>query len=129
MIINLGKGKIKIKRKPVPEPLHSTHLQYVFEFNTNHLEPRFYIGTEVFIGNRINVDLTQALIPVLPGAAVKIKVELVDADSIPIRTYVGEVPCHKYCLFGKRPVLPNFQKYIVELEAEVERLQDEGEVI
>ena len=61
MIIQLGKGKVNVKQRFTPEPLHKVHLQYVFELNTNHLTPKFYIGRNAFKGNRINADLEVAL--------------------------------------------------------------------
>jgi hypothetical protein len=129
MIIQLGKGSIKIKKSLIPEPLNRVYLQYVFELNTNHLTPKLYVGSQVYIGNRITADLeipTQGAIGTVP---IRLKVELVDAGGIPIRTYVGEIPCHKYCLFGDRPMNPHFERYIKELELEIERLSNEGEVI
>ena len=129
MIIQLGKGKIIIKKSLAPEPLHKVYLQYVFELDTNHLTPKMYIGKEVYIGNRVTVDMeipTQGALSTVP---LKIKVELVDTKGIPVRTYIGKIPCHKYCLFGDRPVHPHFERYIKELELENERLRTEGEVI
>lgn len=129
MIIKLGNGKLEIKRKPVPEPLHKVHVQYSFEFNTNHLKPVMYIGKDIHEGDRINIDLTKVLERVEPQGSIPIKIVLLNGEFVPVHKYYGEIPVHKYCLFGKRPARPDFEKYIIELEAQIEKLENEGEVI
>ena len=129
MIINLGKQKLTVKRSVVPEPLHRMFVQYVFEHNSNHLTPKLYIGKAVYIGNRVTIDMDTATKTIKSGHKVPIRVELVDDSGTILYTYRGNIPCHKYCLFGTRLVRPNFENYIKDLEAHIEKLENEGEVI
>lgn len=126
MIIELRKKKINIKPMSVPEPLTKCLIKYAFEYGTNHLTPRLSINNHKFIGNKIFVDLTEAL--AISNEAI-IKVELIDGQGVAIRTYTLDTRGYKYVLLGDRPVRPDFEDYIKELEAKIEELESEGEVI
>jgi hypothetical protein len=129
MIVILESKQVFIKSNRVPEPLDKVRLQYKFEFNTNHLQPKFYIGKEIFIGDRITVDMTEPTKEVGYGEEVQVKVELTDPEGKIIKTYRGSLPCRKFCMFSKVPKRFSFERYIVELEAEIERLKEKGEVV
>jgi len=129
MIIKLKNKEITIKKNAVPEPLHKVRLQYEYELNTNHLTPILFIRDQQFVGDHIKIDMDPTLSCVISGTDLPITVELVDTKGIVIKAYTGLLTSSRYCLFGERPLRPDFEDYIATLEKRIEELENEGEVI
>jgi FMN phosphatase YigB (HAD superfamily) len=125
MILLLSKGTIKIQPMRIPERRQSTEIKYVFESGTNHLIPKLYIHKDIFQGDKIMIDMSKY--PVQDQ--LNIKVELVNHYQTPVKIYEGTVQQHDYILLGKKPVRPDVEKYIKELEARIVELEEQGEVI
>lgn len=125
MILQLGKGKINIVPMKVPEPLGKVYIQYTYEHGTNHLTPRLTLNGKIYEGDRMYVDVDIGE----REAMINIKVELLDPKGFVIKTYKKETRFIAYGIFGKKPVRPDVDKYIRDLEAKIEKLENEGEVI
>lgn len=131
MIIQLRKGKVNIKPMVVPEPVNHVFIQYDYEPNTNHLKPILYVDTfKIFEGDRIYVDLGML------KEKVSIRVELLNGNNVLVAMYQGEHEQCAYCVIGKKPIRPDLQKYvddlnenILVLQDEIQKIIDEGEVI
>lgn len=128
MILQLSRRKVSVKPSRVPEPMHKLYVQYVFEFNTNHLTPRLTMNHNVFEGNHIYINVEQGH-PITADQFLPVKVELLNGQAQVVATYFGGLPYHRYCLFGPKPVHPDVEMYIRQLEARIEELEAQGEVI
>jgi hypothetical protein len=120
MIIKLNKGKIDIKPMAVPELLNNLYIQYIFEPDTEHLTPRIQINKNVFIGDRIYIDISSRPL----SDKILIKVELLDSKQNVIRTYRGFLACNKYCIIGAKPIRPDIEDYLHKLEQQIEQLNN-----
>lgn len=125
MILQLSNQKIKIQPMRIPEPKNYFQIHYVFEAGTNHLLPKLTVGNQVYEGANNFVDIRGVGL----NDQLEFKVELLDVNRQVVKTYVGTVKQHDYVLFGTKPIRPDIEKYVKELEAEIVRLQELGEVI
>lgn len=130
MILQLTKGTIKIKAMVVPEPLDAVYIQYIFETGTNHLKPRMTITAKntaprIYTGDRMFIDMKEGF----TTKDLQIRVDLLTADGAVVRSYGCEVPYMEYCVIGPRPVRPDLEAYIRQLESRVAELEEQGEVI
>lgn len=131
MIVELKQGKVLIHPMKVPEPAHKVYVKYIYEDKTNHLLPRLTIGTHIRMGDDIFIDTTEYVHGELP-----IKVELLDGTFGVVRTYVGTLQYHKYCIVGAKPIRPDLDEHIHSLNKAIDRLnlrikelEELGEVI
>lgn len=125
MIINLNKGEVTINTMVVPEPIERLHVQYKFESKTDHLLPRMIIGTDVFIGDNIFINLKRND----NVKNVDIKVDLLDVNGNIVREYKGTFQYSRYCILGRKPVCPDLDDYVHKLKMEIKQLKEKGEVI
>jgi hypothetical protein len=130
MILQLTQGKIKIKPMVVPEPLEGVYVQYAYEPGTNHLQPRMTISVDgipklTLLGDRTFMNTGAGF----NASEIKLKVELLNSDDVPVCTYEGVFPYARYCVIGNKPLRPDISDYIRTLEAKVQDLEDAGEVI
>ena len=130
MIIILRDGKVSVKQMNIPERLDKLHIQYDYEFGTNHLKPRLTVNGTVFEGDRIAINVERdRRIKFQDQVNLKVRVDLLDGEGNLTRIYKGELPYYRYCVFGTKPVHPNVEAYVRELEDKIEKLENEGEVI
>jgi hypothetical protein len=125
MILQLSNQKIKVLPMRIPEPKNYLQIRYGFEAGTNHLYPVLTIGKEVYRGDQVFIDVTKIGL----NEQTTFKVELLDSNQQVIKTYTMTVQQHDYILFGQKPLRPDVDMYIKELEAEIIRLKEIGEVI
>jgi hypothetical protein len=117
MILKLINGKVLIETMFVPELAERTYVEYVFETNTQHLQPVLYFNEKIFRGNKqyINITLEQQI--------VNIKVELLDNNNHIVRTYVSNLPYNVYQILGNKPIRPDIEDYLYKLEEEIRLLK------
>jgi len=125
MIIQLSKKKIKILPMKIPEPTSGLYIQYTFEQGTNHLLPRLKVNGKTYEGNKIYIDLSEGFV----AGNTEMKVELLDGNKVPVKTYTGIIPQYSYVLYGKKPIRPDLDDYNRQLERRIIELEEEGDVI
>lgn len=119
MIIELKEKQVVIQPMLVPELTNRTYIQYIYETGTDHLLPRLTIGTAVYQGDLIYIDLTKGF----PDSVMKVKVELLDGRGQVIHTYESSINLYNYILLGKKPVRPDVEVYIHKLETTIKQMQ------
>ena len=125
MILNLKNGKIVLVPMDVPEAIQDVYVKYNFEINTNHLIPELIIEDKIYKGNRVFIDLRSEIYkPVL-----SLVVNLYNSNKVIVKTYEGNLPLHTYVVLGDKLIRPDIEAYIRKLEARIEQLENEGEVI
>jgi hypothetical protein len=123
MILKLSKKEIIVMPMAVPENAEHIHVSYMYEPHTRHLKPILIFLNERHVGHKPVLSLSQT------DTVISVRVLLVDATDTIIKEYTGNIPQHRYVIWGDKPVRPDFETYIQTLEQEIERLKNEGEVI
>lgn len=118
MIIELKEQRLIIMPMVVPELLQHFHIKYTFEPGTDHLMPCLIIGTNKYFGQHIYIDVSQ----IKPFADTPIKVELHDARGIVIKQYTCTTMFNHYGLFGEKPIRPDLEFYVQQLEEHIDDL-------
>jgi len=125
MILKLANQKVEVMLMKVPELIKETSIHYVFEPNTEHLHPVLFIEEKQYKGNHIVIELPNILEKVI-----YFTVKLIDDNQKIIHIYQGELAYNKYQLTGTKPVRPDFEKYIHDLELKILTLEkDLGDLI
>jgi hypothetical protein len=119
MILKLVDGKVLINTMFVPELREHTFVQLELEPNTQHLNAVLYINDLRFTDNIINIKNE-----ILPGKVV-VKVELLDDKGIVVRTYQSKVSYNIYQVLGTKPIRPDIEQYLYNLEGEIQHLKNE----
>ena len=123
MILELKKKKIVITPMAIPEPAHHFYIQYTFEPGTNHLLPRLTIDNKEYFGNRVYINLTDAM----KTKDVKLVVDLLDNQSMSLYKYTATLPHTNYSVIGEMPIRPDFNEHVRKLELAIEQLKIEHE--
>ena len=118
MIIELIKGRIKIKPMLVPEPSGNFYIQCQREPAYQHLVTRITIDKHVYLGDRtfFAIDATK-------DADVDIMVEMLDPNDNVVATYRGRIPVIRYLVYGAKPVRPDVEIYIRQLLNDREQME------
>jgi hypothetical protein len=120
MILKLIDQKVEVELMKVPELIKETSIHYVFEPNTDHLHPVLTINGFDYKGKHILVD-----IPDISEAIIQLTVTLYDDNNHIIHIYRGELAYNKYQITGTKPIRPDFERYIHELENNILTLKEE----
>lgn len=122
MILSLHNKQITIKRNKVPEEYDKVNIIYEFELGTNHLYPYLYIKGKEYSGNNIYIPMD------FTDDEVALIVQLKDSIGTVVKHYESTLRYYKTCTLGT-PLLVDVYKELERLQAEVIRLQEQGEVI
>jgi hypothetical protein len=121
MILKLKNKIVGIEQMRFPELLNNTYIKYVFEKNTEHLHPVLTLNSFSYRGNNIFINIPEGSFE----GSVTIKVELFDEHNKIIKIYENNLEYNRYQITGKKPVRPDVEKYIFDLQNEIERLNIE----
>lgn len=120
MILKLINKKVEVELMKVPELIKETSIHYVFEPNTDHLHPVLTIEGLTFKNNHIVIN-----IPHINGDLIKLTVTLYNDNDQVVHVYEGELAYNKYQITGAKPIRPDFERYIHELENNILTLKEE----
>ena len=135
MILKLINKKVEVELMKVPELIKETSIHYVFEPNTEHLHPVLTINGVDFKDNHIVIN-----IPENNSESIILKVTLYNDNNQIVHIYQGELAYNKYQITGTKPIRPDFERYIHELEnnirtltlayeARIKELEEKGEIV
>jgi hypothetical protein len=120
MILKLIDQKVEVELMKVPELIKETSIHYVFEPNTDHLHPVLTINGFDYKDNHIIVS-----VPYLNEETIQLTVTLYDDNHNIVHIYRGELAYNKYQITGTKPIRPDFERYIHELESNILTLKEE----
>ncbi len=135
MILKLIDQKVKVELMEVPELREETSIHYIFEPNTEHLHPVLTVNGLDYKGNHILIN-----IPENNSNLIVLKVTLYSDNNQIVHIYEGELAYNKYQITGAKPIRPDFERYIHELEekirtliltyeARIKELEEKGEIV
>lgn len=119
MILELNKKNILITPMVIPEPASYFYIQYKYEPNTSHLMPRLVLDGREYIGDRIHIDLTDAM----KTKNIKLTVELLNGQLDVLYKYTTTILHTNYSVFGPTPVRPDLHTHMRQLEQELEQIK------
>ena len=117
MILKLIDQKVEVELMEVPELREETSIHYIFEPNTEHLHPVLTVNGLDYKGNHILIN-----IPENNSNLIVLKVTLYSDNNQIVHIYEGELAYNKYQITGAKPIRPDFERYIHELEEEIRTL-------
>ena len=120
MILKLIDQKVEVELMKVPELVKETSIHYVFEPNTEHLHPVLTVNGLDFKGDHIVIN-----IPENGNELIVLTVTLYDDNNHIVHIYHGELAYNKYQITGTKPIRPDFERYIHELENNILTLKEE----
>jgi hypothetical protein len=120
MTLKLVDNKVLIKTMFVPELKEHTFLEYEFERNSNHLHPVLTINGETFAGNHIFINLKN----IENTLHITLQVELLDDQHKVIHIYQSKVEYNVYQVLGNKPIRPDIEQYLYQLEKEIRVLKE-----
>jgi hypothetical protein len=121
MILKLVDNKIIVETMFVPELKKHTYIEYVFEHNTKHLHPVLYINGADFKGYKTFIDFNKYDL----NNTLILKVELLDDQEKVVRSYQSELEYNEYQILGIKPIRPDIEQYLYNLEGEIKHLKNE----
>jgi hypothetical protein len=120
MTLKLFEGQLFVETMHVPESIEHTYILYVFEKNTEHLHPVLILNGKKFKGNKsfFNLDLNI-------NSTINVEVQLLDDTDKVVRTYTSKLEYNVYQILGNKPIRPNIEVYLYQLEEEIRSLKEE----
>lgn len=125
-VVGSDVGNVVVKQMPMPVSIKNIPVTIEYEHNTNHLSTTLYIGDESYVGfNQLSINLD----PNYAGRHVWVEVLLKNAAGVIVKRYRSPIYVNAYVVLGAKPVRPDVDTYIKSLEAEIQLLKEQGDVI
>lgn len=122
MILKLHNKQIIIKANEYPEDIENAKVSYEFELGTNHLKPILYIGTDVYVGNKITIPFKYT------SPDIHMYVELRDGNGTVIKSYQCDTHLYRTFTLGSNSHI-NIYKELLRIQEQLKELEEKGDVI